>query len=72
MSFSVNTNTGAMVALQYLTQTQGQLDQTQSAIVLESLINKLFASFASKVGDSQSQPADTPKADAPKKEESKK
>jgi flagellin len=32
MSFSVNTNTGAMTALQYLNQTQGQLDQTQSAI----------------------------------------
>ena len=32
MSFSVNTNTGAMVALQYLNQTQGQLSQTQSAI----------------------------------------
>ena len=32
MSFSVNTNNGAQVALQYLTQTQGQLDQTQSRI----------------------------------------
>ena len=32
MSFSVNTNTGAMVALQYLNQTQSQLSQTQSAI----------------------------------------
>jgi flagellin len=32
MSFSVNTNTGAMTALQYLEQTQGQLSQTQSAI----------------------------------------
>jgi len=32
MSFSVNTNTGAMTALQYLTQTQGQLAATQSAI----------------------------------------
>jgi len=32
MSFSVNTNTGAMVALQYLNQTQGALAQTQSAI----------------------------------------
>jgi phospholipid/cholesterol/gamma-HCH transport system substrate-binding protein len=48
------------------------IDQTQSAIVLESLINKLFASFANKAGDSQGQPADAPKADAPKKEESKK
>src|ERR1700742_3212266 len=32
MSFSVNTNTGAMTALQYLQQTQAQLNQTQSAI----------------------------------------
>jgi flagellin len=32
MPFSVNTNTGAAVALQYLTATQGQLDKTQSAI----------------------------------------
>jgi flagellin len=32
MSFSVNTNTGAMNALQYLNQTQGQLAVTQNAI----------------------------------------
>jgi len=32
MSFSVNTNNSAATALQYLTQTQGQLDQTQSRI----------------------------------------
>jgi len=32
MSFSVNTNTGAQVALQYLNATQGQLDQTQARI----------------------------------------
>jgi flagellin len=32
MSFSVNTNTGAQVALQYLNATQGQLDRTQGAI----------------------------------------
>ncbi|HWY62799.1 MAG TPA: flagellin [Rhizomicrobium sp.] len=32
MAFSVNTNTGAMIALQYLTQTQGQLSATQNAI----------------------------------------
>ena len=32
MSFSVNTNTGAMTALQYLNQTQAQLNQTQSEI----------------------------------------
>jgi flagellin len=31
-SFSVNTNPGAQTALQYLNITQGQLDQTQSAI----------------------------------------
>ena len=31
-SFSVNTNSGAMTALQYLNITQGQLDQTQTAI----------------------------------------
>jgi flagellin len=32
MSFSVNTNVGSMTALQYLNETQGQLNQTQSAI----------------------------------------
>jgi flagellin len=32
MAFSVNTNTGAAIALQYLTTTQGQLDKTQTAI----------------------------------------
>ena len=32
MSFSVNTNVGAMTALQYLNQTQGQLNQAQSEI----------------------------------------
>jgi flagellin len=32
MSFSVNTNNGAAIALQYLNATQGQLAQTQSAI----------------------------------------
>jgi flagellin len=32
MSFSVNTNNGAAIALQYLNLTQGQLNQTQSAI----------------------------------------
>ena len=32
MSFSVNTNSGALVALQYLTATQGQLSQVQSHI----------------------------------------
>ena len=58
-----------------------RIDQTQSAIVLESLINKLFASFASKAGsDSQSQ-APSPQAQGqspsapaadPKKQEPKK
>jgi flagellin len=32
MSFSVNTNPGALTALQYLGDTQGQLNQTQKAI----------------------------------------
>ena len=32
MTFSVNTNGGALIALQYLSQTQGQLNQTQSHI----------------------------------------
>src|SRR5215831_11603846 len=32
MSFSVNTNAGALTALQYLTATQGSLNKTQSAI----------------------------------------
>ena len=36
-----------------------RIDQTQSAIVLESLVNKFFASFASKgSGESESQSAD--------------
>jgi phospholipid/cholesterol/gamma-HCH transport system substrate-binding protein len=37
----------------------GRIEQTQSAIVLESLINKFFASYSSKGGgDSQSEPAE--------------
>jgi phospholipid/cholesterol/gamma-HCH transport system substrate-binding protein len=37
----------------------GRIEQTQSAIVLESLINKFFASYSSKGGgDSQGQAAD--------------
>jgi phospholipid/cholesterol/gamma-HCH transport system substrate-binding protein len=49
------------------------IDQTQSAIVLENLINKLFASFANKPSDSQgSQSDEHNKSDEPKKEESKK
>ena len=44
------------------------IDQTQSAIVLESLINKLFASFANKSGDQQSSSS----GDEGKKEEPKK
>jgi phospholipid/cholesterol/gamma-HCH transport system substrate-binding protein len=43
------------------------IDMTQSAIVLENLINKLFASFANKPSDNQSS-----SGDEPKKEESKK
>jgi phospholipid/cholesterol/gamma-HCH transport system substrate-binding protein len=35
-----------------------RIEQTQSAIVLESLINKFFANYASKGGDSQSQGGD--------------
>ncbi len=41
-----------------------RIDQTQSAIVLENLINKFFANYASKGSDSQS--ADTQKVE-PKK-----
>ena len=49
------------------------IDQTQSAIVLENLINKLFASFSNKSSDSQGSPSDEHnKSDEPKKEESKK
>ena len=46
-----------------------QIDQTQSAIVLESLINKLFASIRQqgRVTASQSQPTDAPKKQEPKK-----
>ncbi len=48
------------------------IDQTQSAVVLENLINKLFAAFASKPSD-QGQSGDAAKkTDEPKKEESKK
>lgn len=35
-----------------------QIEQTQSAIVLESLINKFFANYASKSGDNQAQGSD--------------
>jgi phospholipid/cholesterol/gamma-HCH transport system substrate-binding protein len=52
------------------------IDQTQSAIVLETLVNKLFASFANKAGgggDSQSQNQNqSPPADDTKKQETKK
>jgi phospholipid/cholesterol/gamma-HCH transport system substrate-binding protein len=34
------------------------IDQTQSAIVLENLINKMFANFTSKGGDNQAQGSD--------------
>ena len=40
----------------------GQITFTQSAIVLESLVNKFFANFASKGGDSKA--ADAPAGDA--------
>lgn len=44
------------------------IDQTQSAIVLESLINKLFASFTNKSGDQQSgSSGDDAKKEEPKK-----
>jgi phospholipid/cholesterol/gamma-HCH transport system substrate-binding protein len=43
------------------------IDQTQSAIVLESLINKLFASFANKSSDQSSSQGDQSKPDQPKK-----
>jgi phospholipid/cholesterol/gamma-HCH transport system substrate-binding protein len=45
-----------------------RIDQTQSAIVLESLINKFFASYSSKgSGDSQSHGADNQSKVEPKK-----
>jgi phospholipid/cholesterol/gamma-HCH transport system substrate-binding protein len=43
------------------------IDQTQSAIVLENLINKLFASFTNKSQDNSSSSGDTSKSDQPKK-----
>ena len=53
-----------------------RIDQTQSAIVLESLINKFFANYSSKNGsDSQSSDAGNPPApgtDTQRKAESKK
>jgi phospholipid/cholesterol/gamma-HCH transport system substrate-binding protein len=48
------------------------IDQTQSAIVLESLINKLFASFASKSSDQSQSSDDSNKTDESKKQEPKK
>ncbi len=46
----------------------GHIDQTQSAVVLENLINKLFASFANKPSDNQSQSSDdSKKTEEPKK-----
>jgi phospholipid/cholesterol/gamma-HCH transport system substrate-binding protein len=50
----------------------GHIDQTQSAIVLENIINKLFASFANKAGEAQGSADDSKKTDEPKKEEPKK
>ena len=52
----------------YLTN-GGQITFTQSAIVLESLVNKFFANFASKGGDSQG--SDSKPADAASKGEAK-
>ena len=53
-----------------------RIDQTQSAIVLENLINKFFANYSSKSGsDSQSSDAGNPPAqstDTQRKAESKK
>lgn len=43
------------------------IDQTQSAIVLENLINKMFASFANKGGDNQAQGSDNQPKPEPKK-----
>jgi phospholipid/cholesterol/gamma-HCH transport system substrate-binding protein len=52
------------------------IDQTQSAIVLETLVNKLFASFANKAGggggDSDNQNQSAPADATPKKQETKK
>ncbi|HET7756692.1 MAG TPA: outer membrane lipid asymmetry maintenance protein MlaD [Steroidobacteraceae bacterium] len=45
-----------------------RIEQTQSAIVLETLVNKFFASFASKSsGDGQGQGSDNPGKVEPKK-----
>jgi phospholipid/cholesterol/gamma-HCH transport system substrate-binding protein len=41
------------------------IDQTQSAIVLENLINKMFANFTSKGSDSQPQGSDNQKQPKP-------
>jgi phospholipid/cholesterol/gamma-HCH transport system substrate-binding protein len=48
------------------------IDQTQSAIVLENLINKLFAGFVNKSGDSSQSQSSGSQAEEPKKEEPKK
>jgi phospholipid/cholesterol/gamma-HCH transport system substrate-binding protein len=50
------------------------IDQTQSAIVLETLVNKLFASFANKAGGGGDSPSQnqSPPADDTKKQETKK
>jgi phospholipid/cholesterol/gamma-HCH transport system substrate-binding protein len=44
-----------------------RIDQTQSAVVLENLINKLFASFASKPSDQSSSSDDSKKTEESKK-----
>jgi phospholipid/cholesterol/gamma-HCH transport system substrate-binding protein len=43
------------------------IDQTQSALVLENLINKMFANFASKGSDNQSQGSENQPKPEPKK-----
>jgi phospholipid/cholesterol/gamma-HCH transport system substrate-binding protein len=48
------------------------IDQTQSAIVLETLVNKLFASFANKAGGDSQSPNQGAPADDTKKPETKK
>ena len=45
----------------------GHIDQTQSAIVFESLINKFFANYSSKGGGSEQSPGDSQSKLEPKK-----
>jgi phospholipid/cholesterol/gamma-HCH transport system substrate-binding protein len=48
------------------------IEQTQSAIVLESLVNKFFANYTIKGSSGGSQNTDTPSTDTKSKPESKK